>query len=395
MTLLNDPKYGHIIEWLPSGKSFVIYKPKAFATDILPSIFKTAKYSSFTRKLHRWGFVRHFRGGESGAFFHPDFQKGRLHAAEAMTCCPQQQPKEVPSKKERKTKLMKSKAEATTDLTIGKSGDINFQHGMGGDSSNTASVPLNRALLSNVGSFATGAPAMRSPFHLNLNMSSEPVNEYSSKALPGVMANGRHALTQYSGMSSTAGSTNRQDGKYPGLNENCALNQSSAGVNESVFQQQQQHAVMKAQLDAAIKEELLRLEYARLAKERFATANAVHRYNVMLQHQQRQRMTLQSGTDRVLGSLSSSTTFANATPLSLGGTFQSVGDRPIGNLPSSVGFASVTPSSLLDVAGRDTTTLAPVLSQLSRADLEQYALTMSTRHQQASQAPNVLQPKYP
>ncbi|CAB9523399.1 stress transcription factor B-2a [Seminavis robusta] len=86
MKVLSDKNNAHIITWMPSGKSFNILKPKAFVAEILPHHFKTAKYSSFTRKLHRWGFMRHYRGDEAGAFYHKDFQRGRLDLVEEMTC---------------------------------------------------------------------------------------------------------------------------------------------------------------------------------------------------------------------------------------------------------------------------------------------------------------------
>ena len=71
---------------MPSGKSFNILKPKAFTSEILPDFFKSAKYSSFTRKLHRWGFTRLYKGDEAGAFYHKDFQRDRLDLVEKMTC---------------------------------------------------------------------------------------------------------------------------------------------------------------------------------------------------------------------------------------------------------------------------------------------------------------------
>ena len=86
MKVLSQPEYADVIGWLPDGKSFTIVKPKAFVADILPGQFKEAKYSSFTRKLHRWGFQRHLRGDEAGAFFHKLFQRGRLDLVEKMTC---------------------------------------------------------------------------------------------------------------------------------------------------------------------------------------------------------------------------------------------------------------------------------------------------------------------
>lgn len=93
MKVLSDKQFAHIITWMPSGKSFNILKPKAFVADILPQNFKTAKYSSFTRKLHRWGFMRHYRGEEAGAFYHKDFQRGRLDLVDEMTCHKAEPPK--------------------------------------------------------------------------------------------------------------------------------------------------------------------------------------------------------------------------------------------------------------------------------------------------------------
>lgn len=86
LKVLSQPAYAEIIAWLPDGKSFTIVKPKAFVADVLSAEFKDAKYSSFTRKLHRWGFQRHLRGEEAGAFFHKLFQRGRLDLVEKMTC---------------------------------------------------------------------------------------------------------------------------------------------------------------------------------------------------------------------------------------------------------------------------------------------------------------------
>jgi len=67
-------------------------KPKQFVADILPTHFKSAKYSSFTRKLHRWGFMRHYRGEEAGAYYHELFVRDRLDMVEQMTCHKQEPP---------------------------------------------------------------------------------------------------------------------------------------------------------------------------------------------------------------------------------------------------------------------------------------------------------------
>ena len=86
MKVLSNKEFESVITWMPSGKSFSIVDSKAFVAEILPDHFKSAKYASFTRKLHRWGFMRHYRGEEAGAFYHHLFQKDRLDLVEQMTC---------------------------------------------------------------------------------------------------------------------------------------------------------------------------------------------------------------------------------------------------------------------------------------------------------------------
>jgi hypothetical protein len=95
LKVLSNKEFAHIITWMPSGKSFNMLKPKAFTSEILPDYFKSAKYSSFTRKLHRWGFTRLYKGDEAGAFYHKDFQRDRLDLVEKMTCL---KTTEVPTK---------------------------------------------------------------------------------------------------------------------------------------------------------------------------------------------------------------------------------------------------------------------------------------------------------
>jgi HSF-type DNA-binding len=95
MKVLANKEFGDVIGWLPSGKAFVVHKPKVFASTIMPEHFKSAKYSSFTRKLHRWGFARQYRGEETGAFFHVDFQRDRLDLVEKMACNKQESGKMI------------------------------------------------------------------------------------------------------------------------------------------------------------------------------------------------------------------------------------------------------------------------------------------------------------
>jgi HSF-type DNA-binding len=50
------------VTWLEDGKSFVINDPDTFARQVVPKYFKQTKFSSFTRKLYRWGFRQVNRG---------------------------------------------------------------------------------------------------------------------------------------------------------------------------------------------------------------------------------------------------------------------------------------------------------------------------------------------
>jgi hypothetical protein len=353
MTVLSDPKFHHIIEWLPSGKSFVIHKPKVFATEILPHRFKSAKYSSFTRKLHRWGFVRHFRGGESGAFFHVEFQKGRLDLAEAMTCCQQQ--KEAASKKARKAKLHSSKTQASKNIKSlspstrnRKAGNASFRNVISGSA--TQRSPQAQAQSRNDGVIRT--PSMRLPHAFN-NSTTVPsefsplLNSFSGLPMPKVgtnMGGTDNFMQQYAALGV------EQQHKF--LSQQ--LDPSSTAAMTDLQKQ-----IMKARLDAAIKEELNRIEYARLTKERLETANAVHRYNAILQQQQRQQQQRQ-----------------NLLGLQLGGSLGSVQSSLFGGVHSPTSTAA---SSLLGVGGNaGRSMLSPELSQLSRAELEQYAFAMST-----------------
>lgn len=69
-----------IITWLPSGKAFLITDKKKFARDIIPRHFpQMVKFTSFTRKLARWGFQRVPRGPYIGSYYHPSFIKGFRH----------------------------------------------------------------------------------------------------------------------------------------------------------------------------------------------------------------------------------------------------------------------------------------------------------------------------
>lgn len=56
MEMLSDESNGGCITWLPHGRSFLIHDVYKFTDTVLPKYFKGTKFSSFTRKLYRWGF---------------------------------------------------------------------------------------------------------------------------------------------------------------------------------------------------------------------------------------------------------------------------------------------------------------------------------------------------
>jgi len=55
-------KDDYCVSWLADGKSFIVRNPDVFTRQIVPKFFKPTKFSSFTRKLYRWGFRQINRG---------------------------------------------------------------------------------------------------------------------------------------------------------------------------------------------------------------------------------------------------------------------------------------------------------------------------------------------
>lgn len=51
-SLLDDPSNSHLITWSPSGDSFIVLQPDAFARELLPTVFKHNNYTSFVRQLN-------------------------------------------------------------------------------------------------------------------------------------------------------------------------------------------------------------------------------------------------------------------------------------------------------------------------------------------------------
>lgn len=92
-TLLSDPSVHDAITWLPHGRSFVILRPDVLATRVLPLYFTPdgaksghVRYTSFTRKLNRWGFRQIAHGPDAGAFYHELFRRDDPEACRGMGC---------------------------------------------------------------------------------------------------------------------------------------------------------------------------------------------------------------------------------------------------------------------------------------------------------------------
>ena len=73
-------------EWLPDGKSFIIINPDIFCSEILDNCFKSSKYGSFIRKLHRYGFLRLTSGTGTDCFHHPLFQRSQKNLVGKIEC---------------------------------------------------------------------------------------------------------------------------------------------------------------------------------------------------------------------------------------------------------------------------------------------------------------------
>lgn len=88
MYVLECGYYTSIIDWAPSGLAFVVMDKDGLEKTVLPELFKEAKYSSFERKLKRWGFIKAkvSRGTKTACFGNPLFQKGDYSLCSKILC---------------------------------------------------------------------------------------------------------------------------------------------------------------------------------------------------------------------------------------------------------------------------------------------------------------------
>lgn len=85
MGILDQPGlFSAIISWLPDGKGFKIHNKKILTNQVLPKHFKDVKFTSFTRKLRRWGFTLKRDGYSQSSYSHPLFIRGDIQSCKKM-----------------------------------------------------------------------------------------------------------------------------------------------------------------------------------------------------------------------------------------------------------------------------------------------------------------------
>eukprot|EP00804_Cyclotella_cryptica_P003757 CCRYP_008927-RA/>CCRYP_008927-RA protein AED:0.03 eAED:0.03 QI:184/1/1/1/1/1/2/375/554 len=83
--ILSNPEYGHIIRWMPHGRSWNIYDKDLLATVVCKEHFNHDNFDSFNRSVNGWGFKRLFRAGpDCKSYYHEYFLRGRPELAKLM-----------------------------------------------------------------------------------------------------------------------------------------------------------------------------------------------------------------------------------------------------------------------------------------------------------------------
>jgi len=114
----------HIISWLSHGQGFIIHDKHLFAEMVLPRFFDGAKYTSFTRRLKRWNFVRVSRGPELGAYYNKEFKRDRPDLVQKMIYKMEGQSKEDKKKTKdsnEQEKILKEQIEKEVEAKVQES----------------------------------------------------------------------------------------------------------------------------------------------------------------------------------------------------------------------------------------------------------------------------------
>lgn len=155
---------------MPGGMSFAVIDPNKFVEEILPKHFKSAKFASFTRKLHRWGFVR--VDDISGEFYHELFRKNRYDLAQKMSCKgeddqdQEKQPKasrREPQERDHRHQLQEQ--QASVARPSGSNNSTTSPHGPAAEETTTPSVPLAAPEAAGAAPSMPQVPTHSPPYH--------------------------------------------------------------------------------------------------------------------------------------------------------------------------------------------------------------------------------------
>lgn len=88
MDMLLDKQYDGIVTFLPDDQQFGIIHARKFSEQIMPNVFGIRTFSSFVRKLNRWGFERVMekKTHDVDVFRHDLFIKGNWAACSKIKC---------------------------------------------------------------------------------------------------------------------------------------------------------------------------------------------------------------------------------------------------------------------------------------------------------------------
>lgn len=77
--ILTKEELGHIISWLPHGRSWCILDRSQFERNVIPIYFDHGRYASFMRQVNYWGFSRVNKGPDVESYYHEFFLRGLPH----------------------------------------------------------------------------------------------------------------------------------------------------------------------------------------------------------------------------------------------------------------------------------------------------------------------------
>ena len=105
---------GHIISWLPKGKSFRVHDKREFSVQIMPTFFCSSIYKTFQRNLTLWGFHTASKGIDKGMCTHDFFIRGKPELCSLM-------------KRVRIKSCKKAQQNSDPDASKSKSGDADLR----------------------------------------------------------------------------------------------------------------------------------------------------------------------------------------------------------------------------------------------------------------------------